>query len=112
MSRRLLPLIIAIMALGMMGVAARAKNEAGDSLTTNVKLTSDTTIGSAKLTAGEYKVVVDGGKAKFEQGGKVVAEIPCTVKDYQGKINQTTFIIDKGQLTEIQVAGKSKTIDF
>jgi hypothetical protein len=116
MSRRLLPLIIAIMALGMMGVtasvSARAKNDAGDSLTTNVKLTSETTIGSTKLAAGEYKVAVDGGKAKFEQGGKVVAEVPCTVKDYQGKINQTTFIIDKGQLTEIQVAGKSKTIDF
>lgn len=112
MSRRLLTLFIAIMALTFVSVSARAKNEAGDSVTANVKLTAATTVGSTKLAAGEYKVIAEGGKAKFEQSGKVVAEIPCTVKDFQGKINQTTFVIDNNQLTEIQVAGKSKTIDF
>jgi len=114
MSRRLLTLFIAIMAFTFVSVSARAKtkNEAGDSVSANVKLTAETTVGSTKIAAGEYKVIAEGGKARFEQGSKVVAEVPCTVKDFQGKINQTTFVIDKGQLTEIQVAGKSKTIDF
>lgn len=100
------------MALGAMSVSLWAKNESTDALTTNVKLTATTTIGSTKLAAGEYKVVVDSGKAKFEQSNKVVAEIPCTLKDFTGKINNTTFIIDNNQLTEIQVAGKNKAIDF
>ena len=114
MSRRFLPFFIAIIALTIVSVSARAnsKNEAGDSVTANVKLTAETTVGSTKIAAGAYKVIAEGGKAKFEQGNKVVAEVPCTVKDFQGKINETTFIIDNGQLTEIQVAGKSKTIDF
>ena len=115
MSRRLLTLFtvfIAIIALAATSASVLAKNEGGDSITASLKLTSATTVGSTKLAAGEYKVVVEGGKAKFEQGGKAVAEIPCTVKDFQGKINQTTFVLDNGQLTEIQVAGKSKAIDF
>lgn len=112
MSRRLFPLFLAIFAVAAMSVSLWAKNESADALTTNVKLTATTTIGSTKLPAGEYKVVVEGGKAKFEQSGKVAAEIPCTLKDFSGKINNTTFIIDNNQLTEIQVAGKNKAIDF
>lgn len=98
--------------MAAMSVSLWAKNESADALTTNVKLTATTTIGSTKLAPGDYKVVVEGGKAKFEQGSKVAAEIPCTLKDFSGKINQTTFIIDNNQLTEIQVAGKNKAIDF
>ncbi|HXC32455.1 MAG TPA: hypothetical protein VNZ56_08290 [Verrucomicrobiae bacterium] len=112
MSRRLFPLFLAIFALTAMSVSLWAKNESADALTTSVKLTAPTTIGSTKLAPGDYKVVVEGGKAKFEQGSKVAAEIPCTLKDFTGKINQTTFIIDNNQLTEIQVAGKNKAIDF
>lgn len=100
------------MALTAVSVSVWAKNDSADSVTTNVKLTSTTMIGTTKLAPGEYKVTVDGSKAKFQLGSKVVAEIPCTVKDFTEKINQTTFILDKDQLTEIQVAGKNKAIDF
>jgi hypothetical protein len=112
MSRRLPIYLLAMMALTVMSVTAWAKNDSADSLTANVKLTAATTVGTTKLAPGNYKVVVDGGKAKFEQGSKVVAEVPCTVKDFSGKINETTFVVDKDQLQQIQVAGKSKEIDF
>jgi hypothetical protein len=100
------------MALSVMSVSVWAKNDSGDTITTNLKLTATTTIGSTQLAPGDYKVVADGSKAKFQQGSKVVAEIPCTLKDFSGKINQTTFVIDNNKLTEIQVAGKSKSIEF
>lgn len=112
MSRRSLPLFLAIMALTAMSVSVWAKNDAGDTITTNLKLTTTTTVGTTQLAPGDYKVIADGSKAKFQQGSKVVAEIPCTLKDFSGKINQTTFIIDHDKLTEIQVAGKSKSIEF
>jgi len=112
MSRRSLPLFLAIMALTAMSVSVWAKNDSGDTITTNVKFTSTTMVGTTKLAAGEYKVIADGSKAKFQQGSKVVAEIPCTLKDFTGKINETTFVIDKNQLTEIQVSGKTKAIEF
>lgn len=113
MSRRSLPFIFAIMALAGLSVTAWAKkDDSSDSVTANVKLTATMTVGTTQLAPGDYKVVAEGSKAKFEQGSKVVAEVPCTVKDYSGKINQTTFITDSNKLTEIQVAGKSKAIDF
>jgi hypothetical protein len=112
MSRRLLPVILAIMALTTMGASVWAKNDSGDTITANLKLTAPTTVGTAQLAAGEYKVIADGTKAKFQQGNKVVAEVPCTLKDFSGKINQTTFVIDHGKLTEIQVSGKTKAIEF
>jgi len=100
------------MALTTMSVSLWAKNDAGDSITANIKLNVTTNVGSTKLAPGNYKVVADGSKAKFEQGNKVVAEVPCTLKDFTGKIIDTTFIVDHDQMTEIQVAGKSKTIEF
>jgi hypothetical protein len=112
MSRRSLPLFLAIMALTAMSVSVWAKNDSGDTITANVKLTATTNVGTTKLAPGQYKVIADGSKAKFEQGNKVVAEVPCTLKDFNGKIIDTTFVIDHDQLTEIQVSGKSKAIEF
>jgi len=112
MSRRLLPVVLAIMALTTMGVSAWAKNDSGDTITTNLKLTVPTTVGTTQLAAGDYKVIADGSKAKFQRGNKVIAEVPCTLKDSNVKTNETTFIIDHDKLTEIQVSGKTKSIEF
>jgi len=112
MSRRSLPLFLAIIALTTLSVSVWAKNESGDTITTNLKLTATTSVGTTKLAPGEYRVIADASKAKFELGNKVVAEVPCTLKDFSTKINQTTFVIDHDQLTEIQVSGKTKAIEF
>jgi hypothetical protein len=112
MFRRSLPIFFAIMALTAMSVSVWAKNDSGDTITANVKLTATTTVGTTKLEPGTYKVTADGSKAKFQQGNKVVAEVPCTLKDFSGKINETTYVLDHGQLTEIQVSGKTKAIEF
>ena len=112
MSRRSLPLFLAIMALTAMSASVWAKNDSGDTITAKVKLTATTNVGTTKLAPGDYKVVADGSKAKFEQGSKVVAEVPCTLKDFSGKVNGTSLLMDHDQLTEIQVPGKTKTIDF
>ena len=112
MSRRSLPIFLAIMALTTMSVSVWAKDNSGDTITVNVKLTATTTVGTTKLAPGTYKVTADGSKAKFQQGSKVVAEVPCTLKDFSGKIIDTSLVIDHGQLIEIQVSGKTKAIEF
>jgi hypothetical protein len=112
MSRRLLTVFLAIMALTTMGASVWAKNESGDTITANIKFNTATSVGTTQIPAGEYKVIADGSKAKFQQGNKVVAEVPCTLKDSPVKVNQTTFVLDHDKLTEIQVSGKTKTIEF
>jgi hypothetical protein len=112
MSRRVFPIFLAILALSAMSVSVWAKNDSGESITASIKLTSTTSVGGTKLEPGDYKVIVDGNKAKFEKGNKSVAEVPCTVKDLAFKVNTTSFVLDHDQLAEIQVAGKSKAIEF
>lgn len=100
------------MALTTISVSVWAKNDSGDTITVNVKLSATTTVGTTKLAPGNYKVIADGSKAKFQQGSKVVAEIPCTLKDFSAKIIDTSLVLDHDQLTEIQVSGKTKAIEF
>jgi len=112
MSRRSFPIFLACMALFATSVSVRAKNDASDTITASIKLTSTTSIGAAKLAPGDYKLIVEGTKAKFEQHGKVVAEVPCTMKDLSSKAMQTSFVGDHDRISEIQVSGKSKAIEF
>jgi hypothetical protein len=105
-------MFLAIMAVTAMSVSVWAKNDSTDTITAKVKITAAVNIGTVKLAPGDYKVTADGSKAKFEQGNKVVAEVPCTLKDFSGKINSTSFEVDGNQLTEIQVPGKTKSIEF
>lgn len=112
MSRRVFSILAAILAVSVMSVSLWAKNDSNEAVTASIKLTSATSVGGTKLEPGDYKVVVDGNKAKFEKGNKQVAEVPCTVKDLSVKVNTTSFVLDHDQLSEIQVAGKSKAIEF
>lgn len=112
MSRRWLPVLFAIIALGVTGISATAKTDSSNTISATIDLFSTTTVGTTKLAPGKYKVTADASKATFEQGDKVVAEVPCTLKDVSGKIKETNFITDSGRLTEIQISGKTKTIDF
>src|SRR5882762_2851795 len=70
MARRSFPIFLACMALFATSVSVRAKNDASDTITASIKLTSTTSIGAAKLAPGDYKLIVEGTKAKFEQHGK------------------------------------------
>jgi len=114
MSRRLFPVFLAIMAVGVMSVSvwAKAKSDSADTITATIKLSATTTVGSTQLAPGEYKVVVEGSQAKFEQKGKVVAEVPCTLKDVTYKPTTTEFVLDNNRISEIQVSGKTKAIEF
>jgi hypothetical protein len=112
MFRRSFPIFLAIMALSAMSVSVWAKNDSSNAITATIKITSATNVGSTKLAPGEYKLVAEGTQAKFEQGGKVVAEVPCTLKDLSTKARQTDFVLDNDHISEIQVSGKTKAIEL
>ncbi len=102
------------MAIGVASVSvwAKAKSDSGDAITATITLTATTTVGGTQLAPGQYKVVVEGNQAKFEQKSKVVAEVPCTLKDISYKPTTTEFVLDHDHISEIQVSGKTKAIEF
>jgi hypothetical protein len=64
------------------------------------------------LQPGQYNVIVEGGKAEFQQRGKTVAEVPCTWKTLQYKAPGTGFVLTRNRMTEIQIRGKNQAVEL
>ena len=114
MTRRVLPFFIAVAVITMITIPSWAKDNSSGALSARISLDSATTVNNSNTTLepGEYRVVAEQNQAKFEKNGKVVAEVPCTLKTLSGKAAYTEFSIDQGRLLEIQVSGKTEAIEF
>ena len=114
MTRRMSPFFIAIAVTAVLTIPSWARDNSSAALSASISLDSTATINNTNTTLepGEYKVVAEQNQAKFEKNGKVVAEVPCTLKTLPGKAAHTEFIVDQGRLLEIQVSGKTEAIEF
>ncbi len=86
----------------------------------SLRLNNDSTIGGAKLTAGEYKVTVDGtgpdvkviftqdGKVKATVNGKLAAE--TTAPEYSSVVTSKSG--DKVTVTELRLAKMKGSVKF
>lgn len=110
---RLLPIFLAILVISAMTVPVWAtKVDTGNTISATIKLSAATKVGNTQLTAGEYKVIADQNQAKFQKGGKVVAQVPCTLKPLSFMPKETMFVVENGGLSEIQVSGNEMAIAF
>jgi hypothetical protein len=114
MTRRLLPFFIAIAVIAILTIPSWAADNSSGAVSARIILDSATAINNTNTTLepGEYKVVAEPNQAKFEKDGKVVAEVPCTLKTLSSKAAHTEFVIDQGHLLEIQASGKTEVIEF
>ncbi len=94
-------------------VAALAMASAAE--TYRVRLLQTTVLNGAELKAGDYKVIVDGDKAVFQQG-KQKAEAPVKVEKEGKKYESTIFKFDNSggvmHLIEIRMAGTNTRLVF
>src|SRR5579884_4114859 len=77
----------------------------------NVKLYDDVRIAGSELKAGDYKVEMEGNKAKFVNG-KDVVEVPATLQKADHKYPYTALIIDNHNVNEIDLGGTESKIVF
>ena len=111
-SLRLLPLYVTAAMLVLIAIPSRAKTNSSSSVSVTITLAVPATVNNTTLAPGDYKVVAEGNKATIEKGGKVVAEVPCTLKTLSNKAPQTAATVDHGRLTEILASGKTEAIEF
>jgi len=110
---RLLPIILAIVAISAMSVPVWAnKADPGNTISATIKLSAATKVGNTQLAAGEYKVIADENQAKFQKGSQVVAKVPCTLKPLSFMPKATVFVTENGSISEIQVSGNEMAIEF
>lgn len=102
--------VVLVLGLALAAVAASTKN---------VTLRSDASLNGTKLTAGEYKVVVDGDgpdvKVSFMQKGKVIATADGKLVDNGGAPEFSAVVVTRGDggssIQELRIAGmKSKVV--
>jgi len=78
----------------------------------SIDLYSPARVGNTTLLAGQYELIVDDKIATFEKDNKVVAKIPYQlIRIAKSPADEMTFD-QKGELTEIEFAGKSVAIEF
>src|SRR5260370_27227697 len=92
-------LITTVVAIGM---ALPIWATAADTLHKTVHIGSDATVAGKALTSGDYDLVGDGNQAKVtSKRGKVVAEGPCTWKNFPTKTEHNLVMIDSRSVTGI-----------
>ncbi len=68
-------------------------------------------VGKAELKAGDYKVEMQGDKAVFTIGKKIVS-IPATLGKADQPFASTVFVSQKSKLKEIDLGGTQDKIVF
>jgi hypothetical protein len=112
MSRRMFSLFITAAMFMVTTTPSWAKNNSPGSISVTITLNEKASLNNTILDPGDYKVVAEGNKATIEKGGKVVAEVPCTLKTLSNKSLFTSATVDHGRLTEILASGKTEAIEF
>jgi hypothetical protein len=103
-SRCLMFLAIAAMAIPMCAAVS--------SMHKSINLTNKTDLNGTMLQPGSYTLVVNGNQAKFEQKGKVMANVPCTWRTMKNKSQYDALLYTQNKLTGIQFQGSNRAIAF
>ena len=70
-------------------------------------------LGTAKLEAGEYRLMIDGDKATVQKGKQVVAQSNGRWEDRDTKsVYDAVLLNNSGQVSEVRFAGQKKVFVF
>jgi len=81
--------------------------------TKTITISQTAKLGKAELTAGEYRLQIEGSKATVQKGKQVVAESEGRWEDRSAKSDYNSVVIDeKGQVLEVRFAGQARVFVF
>lgn len=111
MSRRGLGFAFSMLAAVALAVPFAASANSGKdtkSVTAQLDIVSDASIGGKQLKAGTYDVKATETKVTLSHNGKVVAEAPVQWKDGDSKQKFSSIVTDAGTVKEIHFNGKTR----
>jgi hypothetical protein len=98
--------IVAVLAIVALTLPALAKP-----VSKPLKITQPAKVGSTQLTAGEYRLLVDGDKATIQKGKQVVATVTCRWENRGQKSEYDALVIgSNGDLQEVRFAGDARVL--
>jgi hypothetical protein len=70
-------------------------------------------LGKSELTAGEYRLAIEGNKATVQKGRQVVAESEGRWEDRSAKAAYDSVLVgENGQVKEVRFAGQTRVFVF
>ena len=99
--------------LVLLAVVALAVPVFAKPVSKTININQAATLGSAKLDAGEYRLLIDGNKATVQKGKSVVAQSEGRWEDRDTKsIYDAVLLNDAGKVSEVRFAGQKKVFVF
>lgn len=78
-----------------------------------ININQSATVGTAKLEAGEYRLMIDGDKATVQKGKQVVAQSNGRWEERDTKsVYDAVLLNNTGQVSEVRFAGQKKVFVF
>ncbi len=97
--------------LALLAVTAMVVPASARPISKGVTLSRPATIGGKQLSAGDYKILVDGTNVTIEQNHKAVAEVEGRWESRDRKYDETAIVIGSaGQIKEIRFAGDNRAL--
>ena len=98
--------VIAILAVIALAVPAVAKP-----VTKNITIGQTAKFGGKEVSAGEYRLLIDGNKVTVQQGQEVVAEVEGNWEERDSKFDRTSVLIgSNGEVKEIRFGGEKRVL--
>jgi hypothetical protein len=81
--------------------------------TKTINISQTAKLGKSELTAGEYRLQIDGNKATVQKGKQVVAESEGRWEDRSSKSAYDSLLLGEGgQVREVRFAGQTRVFVF
>ncbi len=98
--------VVALLAVVALAIPAFAKP-----ISKSITITTDAKIGKTNLTAGEYRLLIDGSKVTVQKGKKVVAESEGRWEERPSKADADSVLIGSdGTVQEVRFAGNRRVL--
>lgn len=77
----------------------------------NVRISQAAKVGKSQISAGEYRLLIDGSKVTVKKGNQVVAELEGRWEDREAKSAYDSYVLNRnGQLEEVRFQGESRVL--
>jgi hypothetical protein len=102
-----------VRAMALLAATALAVPAFAKPVSKTISISQTAKLGKSELTAGEYRLQIDGNKATVQKGKQVVAESEGRWEDRSAKSAYDSVLLGEGgQVKEVRFAGQTRVFVF
>ena len=98
--------------VALLAVVALAVPVLAKPVSKTINISQPAKLGSSQLTAGEYRLLIDGTKVTIQKGNKLVAEVAAHWEQREKGRYNSVLLGANGELKEVRFAGENRVLVF